>query len=143
MEVEFFSKFHCEFYWIERYWCHTKRNVRKNCDYSFKTLVAAVPKYLDEVDVLTMRRASLSGTSMHTGQENEGESNTELTRAVVEWNVKQYASHRRIDKLLKYEENIEETLAAEQRGQHDEVMSDDEDDDAFIYCNHDNDDEDE
>ncbi len=55
---------------FERYWCHIKRNVRKNCDYSFNTLVAAVPKYLDEVDVLTMRRcAQVFQISMHTGQE--------------------------------------------------------------------------
>ncbi len=118
MEVEFFSKFHCEFYWIERYWCHTKRNVRKNCDYSFKTLVAAVPKYLDEVDVLTMRRyARKSFRYIDAYRPREGEGNIELTPAVVEWNVKQYASHRRIDKLLKYEENIERDAEAESAAQ--------------------------
>ena len=30
-----------------------------------------------------------------------------LTPEVVEWNVKQYSSHRRIDRLLKIEEKLE------------------------------------
>ncbi len=143
MEVEFFPKFHCEFNWIERYWCHTKRNVRKNCDYSFKTLVAAVPKYLDEVDVLTMRRASLSGTSMHTGQENE---------KVVQRGPQLLSNAIKSSMTLTIEstscsnQNIErdaETLSSEQRAQHNEVMYDDEDDDASIEYNRGNDDENE
>ncbi len=76
--------------------------MRKNGDYSFKTLVAAVPKYSDKLDVLTMGRYARKAFSyIDAYRPSEGEGNMELTPA-----VKRYASHRRIDKLLMYEENI-------------------------------------
>lgn len=143
MEVEFFPKFHCEFNWIERYWCHTKRNVRKNCDYSFKTLVEAVPKYLNEVDVITMRRyARKSFRYIDAYRQREGEEDVQLTPAIVEWNVKQYSSHRRIDKLLKYEEHLEKAAEEVPVGEDEEVEHDDdeEEDDEGIFRMFDNDD---
>jgi hypothetical protein len=136
MEVEFFPKFHCEFNWIERYWCNTKRKVRKSCDYSFKTLVTTVPKCLDEVDVITMRRyARKSFRYIDAYRQREGEEGIEITPAIVEWNVKQYASHRRIDKLLKYEENLEREAQAirdeQEENAHRSDGEDDDDEDIF------------
>jgi hypothetical protein len=114
MEVEFFPKFHCEFNWIERYWSEVKRNVRKNCDYTFKTLVEAVPKYLDLVDFVTMRRYAMKSARYMDAYRvrDDNAEDLQITPELIEWNVKQYSSHRTIAKLLKIEEKKEAMEAA-------------------------------
>lgn len=109
MEVDFFPKYHCEFNWIERYWGNAKATTRRKCTYSFEALKTTVPEALDSVDVLTMRRfARKSFRYIDAYREREDGSHEQLSPSVVEWNVKQYKSHRRIDRLLKIEETLEE-----------------------------------
>ena len=106
----FFPKFHCEFNWIERYWGNVKCSVRKRCDYTFKNLEKTVPECLDAVSVLTLQKfARKSYRYIDAYRPREGDNDIEVTPELVEWNVKQYRSHRRIDRLLKVEEKLEIT----------------------------------
>lgn len=53
----FLPKFHPELNFIERYWGHVKRNLRKECSYSMKDLEVQAPKELrDAVSLTVMRR---------------------------------------------------------------------------------------
>lgn len=68
-----------------------------------------VPQTLDSVDVLTMRRfARKSYRYIDAYREREDGEHFDMSPEVVEWNVKQYSSHRRIDRLLKIEEKLED-----------------------------------
>lgn len=68
-----------------------------------------VPQALDSVDVLTMRRfARKSYRYIDAYREREDGEHFDMSPEVVEWNVKQYSSHRRIDRLLKIEEKLED-----------------------------------
>ena len=109
MEVDFFPKFHCEFNWIERYWGNAKVKTRRSCNYSFEALKTAGPAALDSIDVNMMRRfARKSYRYIDAYREREDGEHFNLSPDIVEWNVKQYSSHRRIDRLLKLEEKLGE-----------------------------------
>ena len=105
-ECDFFPKFHPEFNWIERYWGKAKAHTKTMCDYTFEGLKKEVPVALDNIDVLTMRKfARKSFRYIDAYRVREGDP-TEITPQLVEWNVKQYKSHRTIDRLLKLEEKL-------------------------------------
>lgn len=70
----------------------------QECDYTFKNLERTVPQCLDAVS-----RKSYRYIDAYRHEDIDGH----LTPEVVEWNVKQYSSHRRIDRLLKIEEKLE------------------------------------
>ena len=53
---DFLPKFHCELAPVECFWGYAKRNCRINCDYSIHALRTAVPKYLSEVPLASIRR---------------------------------------------------------------------------------------
>ena len=53
--VLFYSKFHCELNFIERYWCRAKWFAKKNCGYNFEALKATVPEALASVSNASIR----------------------------------------------------------------------------------------
>lgn len=46
---ELYPKYHCECNWIERYWGAAKKEARRECDYSFKSLDKNINAFLDSV----------------------------------------------------------------------------------------------
>jgi transposase len=52
----FLPKYHCELNPIEAYWGAAKRFARANCDYSFDGLKACVPKSLESVSLVSIRK---------------------------------------------------------------------------------------
>jgi len=52
----FLPKFHCELNFIEFFWGLVKKYLRDNCDYTFDTLKANMPKALESVRLNTIRR---------------------------------------------------------------------------------------
>ncbi len=86
-------------------WGNVKCNVRKQCDYAFSNLERTVPQCLDVVSKRMLRKFARSYRYIDAYRHED--INGHLTPEVVEWNVKQYSSHRRIDKLLKIEEKLE------------------------------------
>ncbi|KAI9329106.1 hypothetical protein BD770DRAFT_477956 [Pilaira anomala] len=54
---ELYPKYHCECNWIEMYWGGAKREARLHCDYTFKSLEAKIPDFLDKAgDIRKIRR---------------------------------------------------------------------------------------
>lgn len=54
--MTFFPKFHCELNPIERMWAASKQYVRRECDYSFPSLLRNVPKSLSEIPIAQIRK---------------------------------------------------------------------------------------
>lgn len=52
----FLHKYHCELNFIEFFWGAVKKYLRDNCDYTFKTLKANMPKALESVFLETIHR---------------------------------------------------------------------------------------
>jgi hypothetical protein len=92
--IIYFPKFHCELNWIERYWGHAKKKLRRETDYKFETLKANLGTVLDSVPLETMRKYSRKCWRYMDAY--RGTNNTTLSIEQVEWATKKYSSHRRI-----------------------------------------------
>jgi hypothetical protein len=87
----FFPKFHPEFNPIELYWGKAKQFARSNCNYSFEMLKNIVPNALDCVDLITIRKFF-----NHCWRYFRAYKDGTLSPSQVEWAIKKYSSHRRI-----------------------------------------------
>jgi hypothetical protein len=95
----FIPKFHCELNFIEFFWGMVKKYLRENCDYTFDTLKANMPKALASVPIQTIRRwehrmcrwmeAYRSGLSTKAAQ-----------LQVRKFSSTKYRSHRRIPEVV-------------------------------------------
>jgi hypothetical protein len=97
----FLPKYHCELSPIEAFWGAAKRYARSNCDYSFVGLRACVPKSLESVSLVSIRkffrRCEHFVQSYHLGCDYE----------LTKFAHKKYRSHRRIpESILQYKESI-------------------------------------
>ncbi|CAG8806893.1 3549_t:CDS:2, partial [Gigaspora margarita] len=52
---ELYSKFHCEYNFIERFWSAAKRIARQQCDYSYAQLQLRVPEILNNIPLPIIR----------------------------------------------------------------------------------------
>ncbi len=92
----FFPKFYYELNFIERYWGVAKRHLRENCNYSWKGLQQMVPKSLEFVPLITIRKF-LRKCWRYMYLYKKG-----LSGRLVEYAVKKYKSHWRIpDSIFK------------------------------------------
>ncbi|CAG8719141.1 33845_t:CDS:2 [Racocetra persica] len=91
----FYPKFHCELNYIESFWAEAKRVARLSCDYSFRGLKRTVPRALDSVGLIKIRRFARRSERFMSAYK------LGLSRKAAAFAVKKYRSHRRIpEKVL-------------------------------------------
>lgn len=94
--IIFYPKYHCELNFIERLWGYVKARVRKECDYSYKSLLTRVPLALESIPKAHVRKCYRMCfrimTIYHFGEGLEG--------PLLEYANKKYKSHRRVPETL-------------------------------------------
>ena len=95
----FLPKFHCELNFIEFFWGLVKKYLRDNCDYTFDTLKANMPKALESVRLNTIRRWE---HRMYRWMEayRSGLGTTDAQLHVRKFSSTKYKSHRRIPEAV-------------------------------------------
>ena len=93
-DILFLPKFHCELNPIERVWAHVKNDLRKNCEYSLKSLRVRLPDALNSVPVEAIRRYFRRTDRLVSAY--DGHNGISLTPSEVAYVTRKYSSHRRI-----------------------------------------------
>jgi hypothetical protein len=93
-QILFLPKFHCELNPIERVWAHLKNDLRKNCEYSLKSLRTQLPIALESVSVDAVRRY-FRRTDRYVSA-YAGHNGVTLTPSEAAFVTRKYSSHRRI-----------------------------------------------
>ncbi|CAK5263642.1 unnamed protein product [Mycena citricolor] len=92
-------KYHCELNFIEFFWGAVKRYLRDNCDYSFDTLRANMPKALESVKLSTIRKWE-HRTFRWLEAYSVGLDAKDAQKRVKEFSSHRYKSHRRVPESL-------------------------------------------
>ena len=86
----FYPKFHCELNYIESFWAEAKRYSRLHCNYSFNDLKEVVPRALDSISLIKIRRFARRSARYISAYE------LGLSGKAAVFAVKRYRSHRRV-----------------------------------------------
>ena len=93
---ELYPKYHCECNWIERYWGAAKREARLKCDYSFRSLEANVPTFLDNAGKISSIRRYFRKCMEFIEAYSHQENGREVHRDLQKFVKKTYLSHRKV-----------------------------------------------
>ena len=95
----FLPKYHCELNFIEFFWGAVKRYLRENCDYTFETLKANLPKAMAAVRLSTIH---LWEHRVHRWMEayRSGLETKEAQLQVREFSSKKYKSDRHVPETV-------------------------------------------
>ena len=95
----FLPKYHCELNFIEFFWGSVKKYLRENCDYTFDTLKANMPKALASVDIKTIRKWE-HRTHRWIAAYKDGLGAKDAQKRVRDFSSKKYKSHRRVPETV-------------------------------------------
>jgi hypothetical protein len=95
----FLPKFHCELNFIEFFWGAVKPWLRENCDYTFQTLQENLPKAMEHVQLVTIRRWEHHMIRWMEAYQ-AGLTAKDAQFRVKQFSSKKYSSHRRVPETL-------------------------------------------
>jgi hypothetical protein len=94
-EVAFYPKFHCEWNFIEHFWCGAKWYTHENCEYSLEGIRKTVPLAVHSISSSSINRYFHRCMKVLKAYEDG------LTYSTVEFKQTVYGSHRGIvDKTI-------------------------------------------
>lgn len=99
---ELYPKYHCECNWIEMYWGGAKREARLHCDYTFASLKAKIPDFLDKAGDIKKIRRYFQRCMNYIDAYNKCSDGREVVDDVYKFISKSYLSHRKVT----FEENL-------------------------------------
>ena len=94
--IDFYPKYHCEFNYIEMFWGAAKAWSRSNCTFNFSDHVNMVPKALDSVSVLKIRKYARKSYRYMDAYRIKDSGGNSLSLKQIEYAVKKYRGHRKI-----------------------------------------------
>lgn len=93
---ELYPKYHCECNWIEMYWGGAKREARLHCDYTFRSLEAKIPSFLDTAGDVKKIRRYFQRCMNYIEAYSRCVDGREVVEDVYKFVSKSYLSHRKV-----------------------------------------------